>query len=143
MPLDIKVGAILIEDWPMATQFLGLESKPYSEKWSLVKVLDGFALDRKIHASGWNFFFMATQVKAMFFGALGAKKIQNALKRILGKVKRQQFNALEVTEIVAKRFLGVPYSIVSAHSRHIQQSCYLDSAEARGTSRRDAEWAKS
>ena len=141
MPLDTKVGAILIEDWPMATQFLGLESEPYSEKWSLVKVLDGFALDRKIHAAGWNFFFMATQVKAMFFGALAAKKIQNALKRILGKVKRQHFNALEVTEIVAKRFLGVPYSIVSAHSRHVQQSCYLDSTEARRTSHQDAEWA--
>ena len=141
MPLDIKVGAILIEDWPLATQFLGLESEPYSEKWSLVKVLDGFALDRKIHASGWNFFFMATKVKVMFFGALGAKKIQNALKRILGKVKRQHFNALEVTEIVAKRFLGVPYSIVSAHSRHVQQSCYLDSTEARRTAHQDAEWA--
>jgi hypothetical protein len=142
MPLDIKVGAILIEDWPLATQFLGLESEPYSEKWSLVKVLDGFALDRKIHAAGWNFFFMATQVKAMFFGALGAKKIQNALKRILGKVKRQHFNALEVTEIVAKRFLGVPYSIVSAHSRHVQQSCYLHNTEARRTSHQDAEWAR-
>ena len=142
MPLDIKVGAILIEDWPMATQFLGLESEPYSEKWSLVKVLDGFALDRKIHAAGWNFFFMATQVKAMFFGALAAKKIQNALKRILGKVKRQHFNALEVTEIVAKRFLGVPYSMVSAHSRHIQQSCYLHNTEARRTSRRDAKWGR-
>jgi hypothetical protein len=142
MPLDTKVGAILIEDWPMATQFLGLESEPYSEKWSLVKVLDGFALDRKIHAAGWNFFFMATQVKAMFFGALAAKKIQNALKRILGKVKRQHFNALEVTEIVAKRFLGVPYSIVSAHSRHVQQSCYLHNTEARRTSHQDAEWAR-
>jgi hypothetical protein len=86
--------------------------------------------------------FHGTQVKAMFFGALAAKKIQNALTRILGKVKRQHFNALEVTEIVAKRFLGVPYSIVSAHSRHIQQSCYLDGAEARRTSRRDAEWAR-
>lgn len=142
MPPDVQVGAILIEDWPLATQCLGLESEPYSGNWSLVKVLDGFALDRKIHASGWNFFFMATQVKAMFFGALGAEKIQNALKRILRKVKRQHFNGLEVTGIIAKRFLGVPYTIVSAHSRHVQQSCYLDSAEARRTSRRDAEWAR-
>jgi len=141
MPLDIKVGAILIEDWPLATQSLGLKSEPYSGKWSLVNAPDSFALDRKIHAAGWNFFFMATKVKVMFFGALGAKKIQNALKRILGKVKRQHFNALEVTEIVAKRFLGVPYSIVSAHSRHVQQSCYLDSTEARRTSHQDAEWA--
>jgi hypothetical protein len=142
MSRNIQVGTILIEDWPLATQCLGLESDPYSGSWSIVKVLDGFALDRKIHASGWNFFFMATEVKAMFFGALGAKKIQNALKRILGKVKQQHFNGLEVTEIVTRRFLGVPYTIVSAHSRHIQQSCYLDSAEARGTSRRDAEWAR-
>jgi len=118
------------------TQILGLESEPYSGNWSLVKVLDGFALDRKIHAPGWNFFFMAAEVKAMFFGALGAKKIQNALKRILGKVKQQHFNGLEVTGIVAKRFLGVPYAIVSAHSRHVQQSCYLDSAEARRISQR-------
>lgn len=125
------------------TQLLGLESEPYSGNWNLVKVLDGFALDRKIRASGWNFFFMAAEVKAMFFGAPGAKKIQNALKRILGKVKQQHFNSLEVTGIVARRFLGVPYTIVSAHSRHAQQNCYSDSAVALRTSQRDAEWARS
>ena len=123
-------------------QLLGLESDPYSENWRLVKGLDGFSLDRKIRASGWTFFFMAAEVKAMFFGALGARKIEHALKRILGKVKQQHFNGLEVTEIVAKRFLGVPYAIVSAHSRHIQQSCYLDSAQTRRTSQRETEWAR-
>jgi hypothetical protein len=142
MQPNVQVGAILIEDWPLATQCLGLKSEPYSGKWSLVNTRDSFALDRKIHAAGWNFFFMASEVKAMFFGALGAEKIQNALNRIFRKVKQQHFNGLEVTGIVAKRFLGVPYSIVSAHSRHIQQSCYLDSAEARRTSRRDADWAR-
>jgi hypothetical protein len=85
---------------------------------------------------------MAAEVKVMFFGAIGAKKIENALKRIFRKVRQQHFNGLEVTGIVAKRFLGVPYAVVSAHSRHIQQSCYLDSAEARQTSHRDAEWAR-
>jgi len=124
------------------TQLLGLKSEPYSGNWSLLKVLDGFALDRKIRALGWNFFFMATEVKAMFFGPLEEKKIQNALKRILGQVKQQHFNSLEVTGIVAKRFLGVPYAIVTAHSRHVQQSCYLDSARARLTSQRDAESAR-
>jgi len=85
---------------------------------------------------------MATEVRVMFFGSLGAPKILNALKRILEKVKQQQFNGLEVTGIVARRFLGVPYVTVSAHSRHMQQSCYLDSAEARQASQHDAEWAK-
>jgi hypothetical protein len=139
MPPAVQVGAILIEESPLMTQLLGLESEPYSGNWNLVKELDGFALDRKIRASGWNFFFMAAEEKAMFFGAPGAKKIENALKRILGKVRQQHFNSLEVTGIVARRFLGVPYAILSAHARHAQQSCYLDSAEARRTSQRDAE----
>ena len=122
----------------MTTQLLGPESGPYSGNWSVIKALDGFALDRKIHAAGWNFFFMAAEVKVMCFGAVGAKSIQNALKRILGKVRHQNFNSLEVTGIVAKRFLGLPYTVVSAHSRHVQQSCYLDRAEVRQSSRQDA-----
>ena len=131
-----------MKEWPGISQLLGLESEPCSGEWSLLNVLDGFALDRKIHAAGWNFFFMAAEVKVMFFGSLGAVKIQKALKRILEKVKPQQFNGLQVTEIVARRFLGVPYVTVSAHSRHLQQSCYLDNTEVRQTSQHDAEWAR-
>ena len=85
---------------------------------------------------------MAAEVKVTFFGALGRTKIQNALQRILAKVRPQSFNCLEITGIVAKRFLGMSYATVSAHSRHIQPSCYLDGAEERRTSQRDAELAK-
>ena len=138
MPPAVQVGAILIEESPLM-KHLGLEIGPYLGNWGLVKVLDGFTLDRKIRTLGWNFFFMAAEVKTMFFGALGARKIQDALKRILGKAKQEHFNGLEVTGIVAKRFLGVPYAVVSAHFRHVQQSCYLDSPEARRTSHRDAD----
>jgi hypothetical protein len=137
MPPTVKVGTILIEEWPLMARVLGLESEPYSGNWSVVKAFDSFALDRKIHAAGWNFFFMATELRVVFLGALGAKKMQNALKRVLGKVKGQDFNCLEVTGIVAKRFLGVPYTTVSAHSRHIQQSCQLDDIERRQACQRD------
>lgn len=123
-------------------QLLGLESESCTGEWSLLKALDGHALDRKIHAAGWNFFFMAAEVKVTFIGWIGAVKIQNALKRILRKVKEQQFNALEVTQIVARRFLGVPYVTVSAHSRHMQQSCYLDGVVARQTFQQNAERAR-
>ena len=64
-----------------------------------------------------NFFFMAAEIRVMVFGAIGAGKIQNALKRILGEVRQQHFNCFEVTGIVAKHFLGIRYAIVSAHSR--------------------------
>ena len=143
MPPTIQVGTVLINDSPLTTQLFGLDSAVCSGNWSVVMKLDGFALDRKIHAAGWNFFFMAPEVTAMFFGAIGAKKVHNALMRILAKVKRQHFNGLEVTGIVAKRFLGVPYATVSAHSRHIQQSCRLEDANARRASQRAKEWARS
>ena len=128
MPHEVQVGTILMSQWP---PLFGLESESYSGHWSVVKALDGFALDRKIRAAGWNFFFIAAEVKVMFFGALGAKKIRHAVNRIIGKVSQQNFNGLEVTGIVAKRFLGLPYAVVSAHSRHVQPTCYLDVLEVR------------
>jgi hypothetical protein len=130
-PIHVHVGAILIDETPRITQLLGFESERYAGNWRLVRALTGFSLERKIRASGWNFFFMATEVKAIIIGTLAANKIQTALTRILQKVRGQHFNSLEITGIDERRFLGLPYAVVSAHSRHIQQSCYLDSVETR------------
>jgi len=142
MPSTVQVGTILMKEWPGMPQLLGFETELGLGEWSVVKVPDASSLDRKIHAAGWNFFFMAAEVKTMFFGSLSASKVRSALKRILTKVKRQHFNALEVTAIVARHFLGVPYVTVSAHSRHLQHSSNLDSAEMRQTSQDAADWAK-
>lgn len=142
MPQDVQVGSILVKEYPPMPELVGLKIERYSGNWNLVSTLDGFALDRKIHSAGWNFFFMAGGVKAMFFGAMGAKKIENAMHRIFRKIKQQPFNALEVTGIVRKRFLGVRYTVVSVHSRHIQQSCYLKAQNGRWTSQ-SAAWHRS
>jgi hypothetical protein len=135
MTPEIQIGTILMSEWP---QPFVLESQPYSGNWSVVNAFDGFALDRKIRAAGWNFFFIASELKATFFGVRSARNIQKALQRILGKVSQQHFNGVEVTGIVAKRFLGIPYTVVSAHSRHLQQNCYLDDVHARRRLRQHA-----
>ena len=131
-----------MKEWPGMPQLTGFETEPGFGEWSMVKVPDAFTLDRKIHATGWNFFFLAAEVRTTFFGSVSASKVESALKRILSKVKQQHFNGLEVTAIVARHFLGVPYVTVSAHSRHLQRSPNLDSAEIRQTSQDAAEWAK-
>jgi hypothetical protein len=143
MTPTVQVGTVLIgERSPRMTEVLALETEPYLGKWSILRALDGSGAGDKIHAAGWNFFFMAAETKVMFFGAVGARRIQNAVKRILRKVAPQNLNCLEVTGIVAKRFLGVPYATVTAHSRHIQQNCQLGSIESRRAVQRDAEWAR-
>jgi hypothetical protein len=129
MSQELRIGAILMSGWPA---LFGLDSEPFSGRWRLVKTIDGFALDRKIRAAGWNFFLVASEVKVMFLGSPGAKRIQRAVKCLLDKVAMERFNGLEITGIAGKHFLGIPYSVISAHSRHVQRSCYLDGGEARG-----------
>lgn len=141
MTKELQVGTILISESPQLVELQtdlqkDLNKEHYSGSWSVVEKIDGSTLDRKIRRAGWNFFFIASEVKTTFWGGIQAKKIESALQRILGKVKEQNFNGLEITGIVAKRFLGMPYAVVTAHSRHLQQNCYLDGAEARLLSRR-------
>lgn len=142
MKPTIQVGTILIDDAPQLARVLAVKSEPYSGNWSVLRNPDSKALDGDLHAAGWEYFFLAAEVKAMFFGALGAQRIRNAVKRILKKVKSQDFNCLEVTGIVAKRFWGMPYAVVSAHSRHIQQGDHLDDIDTRRAARLAAEWAR-
>ncbi len=144
MPLAIQVGTVLMKEWPGMPQLIGFETEPGLGEWSMVKAApDAFTLDRKVHAAGWNFFFMAAEIKAMFFGSLTPAKVRSALKRIVTKVNRQNFNGFETPAIVARHFLGIPYVTVSAHSRHLQQSCHLESTEKRRSFQHDSEWARS
>ncbi len=126
----VQVGTILIADRPLILRALDLESEAYSGTWGVLQSLTSSSLDRKIRGSGWNCFFMAGEVKATVFGGLAAKSVRRALKQILAKVRKPEFNCLEVTRISEDRFLGVPYITVCAHSRHIQQGSLLNLAGA-------------
>ena len=142
MTLQVQVGTILIEDRPLMTRTLDIESEPYVGNWSLVRSLNGFDLGRKIHAAGWNFFFMAGNARTRFLGRVEARNVRKALMRILARTSDQNFNCLEVTGITTHHFLGVPYTSVSAHRRHIQQGCRLDDVQQRRTQQKAAEWAR-
>lgn len=121
----IKAGAILIEDGALLPESLWFESEQCSNGWRRVKNLDGYGLDRKIREAGWTFFFLAGEVKASVFGFDIEKTTQRAIKRLLANLKSDKLNCLEITQVVWKRFAGLPYVSVSAHSRHIQKSMLL------------------
>ena len=117
MTPNIQVGTILIEDRPLVTRILDLGSESYSAKWVVLKVLD-----QKLRSVGWNCSFKAEEAEATVFGSLAASNIQKALKRIFLKMRKQNFNCLEVTKMVENRFLGVPYITVCTHPHHVQQA---------------------
>ena len=117
MAANVQVGTILIEDRPLVTRILNLGSEPYSARWVGLKVLD-----QKLRSIGWNCSFMAGEAEATVFGSLAANNIQRALKQIFLKMRKQNFNCLEITKMVENRFLGVPYITVCTHPHQVQQS---------------------
>jgi hypothetical protein len=63
--------------------------------------------------------------KVSGFGSDGEKTQGRAVRRILSCLKSWKFNCLEITQVAAKRFLGIPHVTVSANARHIQGSVFL------------------
>jgi hypothetical protein len=129
MPDTNRARPILIrEDTPLPAN-LPIESEAFLPGWGAVRNLDGYELGRKIEAANWNFFYLAGEIGAIALGREGPGTLRRAVKRILAKQEGQKFNALEVTEIISKRFLGIPFMSVTAHSRHIQQGIGLNLAK--------------
>jgi hypothetical protein len=120
-----KAGRIFIREATILPESLQFESEPYVSDWRLVKNLDGHGLGRQIQETGWTFFCLAGEIRAIVFGRETPEGIRRAIRRILTKLKSEKFNSLEITGVVSKRFLGVPYVTVSARSRHIQESAVL------------------
>jgi hypothetical protein len=126
MAASVQVGTVLIDDRPLILRALDLKSESYSGTWGVLQSLTGSTLDKRIKGSGWNCFFMAAEVKATVFGTLAGNSVRRALKQIFVKARKPDFNCLEVTNIASHRFLGLPYTTVCAHSRHIQQGSLLE-----------------
>jgi hypothetical protein len=67
-------------------------------------------------------------------GREGPETMRRAVRRALPRLDRLKFNSLEITNVVSKRFLGVPFTSVAIHSRHIQQGISLVPTKEAGLS---------
>ena len=115
----------LIRENTLLPAGLGVESEVFLTGWRVVKDLDRSALTRKIEGANWNFFYLAGEIRATVLGRDRLGTLRRAVKRVLAKQEGQKFNSLEITKVVSKRFLGIPFMSVTAHSRHIQQGIGL------------------
>lgn len=121
---QIRKGTILIEEGTPLPNSLKFDSEPYSRGWRSVKNLNGYGLDRNIRQVGWSFFCL-NQTQASSFGFDRGKAARRAVNRVLARVRCRKLNSLEITQVTAKRFLGLPYVTVRAHPRQIQESMFL------------------
>jgi hypothetical protein len=112
------------EGTPLPTT-LSIETEAFLPGWRVVKNLDRQALTKEVEGANWNFFYLAGEIRATVVGREGLGALRRAVKCVLAKQEGQKFNSLELTKVVSRRFLGIPFISVTAHSRHIQHDICL------------------
>src|SRR5438874_9756601 len=122
-------GAVLIRENTLLPAGLAVESEVFLPDWRVVKNLDRSTLARNIEGANWNFFYLAGEIRATVLGRDRSGTLRRAVRRVLAKQKGQKFNSLEITNVVSKWFLGIPFINITAHLRHIQQGIGLVSAK--------------
>jgi hypothetical protein len=127
---QIQAGTMMVQPSD-GLRSLGIDSEPYAAGWQSLGALASSGLDGKIRAAGWKLFFMAGELRAVVPAWGGQNTLRRGVKRLLAQTRAQHFNCLELTHLTRKRFLGIPYLSIAAHSRHIQQGSQLQSLAQR------------
>ena len=125
-----KNTVILIRDATPLAPILSIASNAFFPGWQIVTSPDRSTITRGVEAAHWNFFYRANETRATVLGTANLRTLRRAVKKVLAKQEHQNFNSLEVTSIIWKRFLGIPFLRTVAHLRHIQESSALVPSKA-------------
>jgi hypothetical protein len=116
----ITVGDILVQQGIHVPRCLLLATEINLDGWAAVNGTRS-TFEKTIDEEGWIFFFMAGEIKATVFGFDKQTALRAALRRLITNVKTQHCNSIEITGVLGKSFLRIPYVSVSAHARHLQK----------------------
>ena len=122
---DKTTSTMLIKEGAFLPETVRFESEPYSKGWRLVKDLRGSEMEGQLLDAGWNLFCLAEELHASAVGSDLGKTTRRAIEKVLDTMKSDKLNCVEITQVAAKRFLGLPYVTISAHARPIQESKVL------------------
>jgi len=67
------------------------------------------------------------------------RRVHKAVNRILRTARARSLNCVEITNILGRHFLGIPYITVIAQSRHIQESRLLQNTLERTDAQHEAD----
>jgi hypothetical protein len=99
-------------------------------EWNLVSRLSPAEFDKELYKAGWQFFYIPPEVRASALGFNRKHAIERVLNKLLVKADAAKLNAVQLTSVEAKKFLGIHYASISACLRHVQKSLILSPASA-------------
>jgi hypothetical protein len=120
----IQVGTMLIQDGTrMPPTVVVVSTEHYVAGWSSIMGSTSAQLGRRIEKAGWTFFYMAGEIRSSAFGFRDQSREARGIQHLIDAVKLENCNCFEITQVRPGSFLGLPYTSLVAHARHIQESC--------------------
>lgn len=133
----MKIGEMYLRDGVVLPQSVSLDTTSYAQGWRTLNGHDNFTLDRKLRTVGWGLLFMAGEIKSIKVGPHGEGAMRRTVDSVLSKVRAQDFNCASLSSINDRRFLGIPYTVVSGYAYNLQHGFQLQSLAER--QRRDVQ----
>jgi hypothetical protein len=127
----LKIGTVLVQADTFIPDSVWVQRETFCSGWQVITNLQGDDLDRQIRQDGWNFIFVGSALRGTSWGSWSGTAVRCAAIRVLKKTRATKLNGFEITDIIARRFLGVPYVVVTGHSRHVQKSTVLQNIAER------------
>ncbi len=127
----IKRESILVRADAELPDFLQIAREPFLPRWGCVRRFRPAELERELGKVDWHFFFIPPEIQAFGLARVPDRALHKAITRLLGRAEVEKLNALEITNITTKTYLGFHLASVRAHLRHIQDSPFLFKAKVR------------
>jgi hypothetical protein len=75
--------------------------------------------------------FMAGEIKSIKVGPHSNGTTRRTVESVLSKIRAQNFNGASPSSIRDRRFLGIPYTVVSGYAYNLQHGSQLESLAQR------------
>src|SRR5579872_2528555 len=123
--MRIAPGTILMKENTCLPETVRVSRQATWSGWVAIKSLDPRGLDKQLSEAGWSIHFLAGSVKKVAFGFDAEGRFGRAMRNAIKHAQMEKCNCVEFDQMTEKSILGIPYTSVSVHSRHIQEGLRL------------------
>ncbi len=113
---------LLVRDGAFLPPALSTEGQSsFMPGWRALNNFDEYTLRRKIRETNWSFLRLhASKETGVKMGRARHKILQDAVAQTLAEFRGRKFNAVEVSVLASKCFLGMNFVKVLVNLRHFQ-----------------------
>src|SRR5579864_5084764 len=115
----MSASSLLLRSGTLLPKKLSLPGQPIYDGWVSINSEDAHKVDAKVRVLGWHFMWLTLGSSGAGVGLTSAMALSRAMRSGLVRLN-SRFNTAELTDMTARRYLGVHVIHIKLASRHIQ-----------------------